>query len=170
MASTRIRPATRADVPRLTEIYNHYVRETPITFDVQEWSVERRRSDWFEHYAETGRYRLLVVEEDGDPRGFASTSRFRPKAAYDPTVETTIYIDRTATGRGLGRLLYAELFESIRDEDIHTLLAGITLPNPASVALHESFGFQKVAHFTENGRKLGRLWDVIWLERRMENP
>lgn len=168
MSSARIRSATLADLPRLTEIYNYYVRETPITFDVEEWSVEERRRGWFAHYAATGRHQLLVAEEDGEVRGYTSTSRFRPKAAYDPSVEVTIYLDPSATGRGLGRLLYTELLERMRREDVHRLLAGVTLPNPASLALHERLGFTRVAHFTEIGRKLGRYWDVVWLERILE--
>ena len=88
--TVRIRPANRADLPRLTEIYNHYVIHTPVTFDVEPYTVERRAA-WFEQFALTGRYRLVVAEEDGLVLGYAGTTRFRPKAAYDTTVETTVY-------------------------------------------------------------------------------
>lgn len=168
MSVPRIRTPTLADLPRLTDIYNGYVRDTPITFDIEPWSVERRRTDWFDHYAETGRHQLLVVEEAGEVRGYATSSMFRPKAAYDTTVEATIYLAADATGRGLGRSLYTELLDRLRTEDVRRILAGITIPNDASVALHERFGFTQVAHFTECGRKFDRYWDVIWLEKKME--
>lgn len=168
MSAPRIRPAAPADLPRLTDIYNDYVRDSPITFDIEPWSVERRRTEWFDHYAETGRHQLLVAEEAGEVRGYATSSRFRPKAAYDTTVEATIYLAGNAKGRGLGRSLYEDLFDRLRTEDVHRVLAGITVPNDASVALHQRFGFTSVAHFTECGRKFDRYWDVIWLEKKME--
>ena len=166
MSDRRIRTATLADLPRLTDIYNHYVRETPITFDIEEWSVERRRTDWFEHYAESGRHQLLVAIAGDEICGYASASQFRPKEA-DTTVEISAYLAPQFTGQGLGRALYDTLFARLDGEDVHRALAGITLPNPASLALHGHFGFTQAAHFTENGRKLGRYWDVVWLEKKM---
>ena len=100
--TVRIRPANRADLPRLTEIYNHYVIHTPVTFDVEPYTVERRVA-WFEQFALTGRYRLVVAEEEGLVLGYAGTTRFRPKAAYDTTVETTVYSSHEAVGKGIGR-------------------------------------------------------------------
>jgi phosphinothricin acetyltransferase len=166
MTSSHIRPALRADLPRLTEIYNHYVVNTAITFDIEPFTVEQRAS-WFALHAETGRYRLLVAEEAGQVVGYASTGSFRDKRAYETTVETSIYCAPEVAGRGLGTRLYAALFESLRGEDVHRALAGITLPNPASVALHQRFGFVEAARFNENGRKLDRYWDVVWLEKRL---
>ncbi len=169
MPDSRIRTATLADLPRLTAVYNHYVRETPITFDIQEWSVERRRAEWFEHYAETGRHQLLVAENGGEVCGYASSSQFRGKEAYDTTVEISVYLAPESTGRGLGRALYAALLDRLRNEDVHRALAGITIPNEPSLALHRRFGFTEVAHFTQTGRKQSRYWDVVWLEKKMEN-
>ena len=166
MEPISIRHAASADLPRLTEIYNYYIRETAITFDVEEYAVEKRRA-WFEQFAETGRHQLLIAEVGGQVVGYAGTTLFRPKRAYDPSVEMTVYVDRHATGRGIGAALYAELFPRLAKEDVHRALAGITIPNPASIALHLRFGFQQVAHFTENGRKLGRYWDVVWLEKEI---
>jgi phosphinothricin acetyltransferase len=164
MNAILIRMATNGDLPRLTEIYNYYVVNTPVTFDVEPYTVERRAT-WFQQFAPTGRYRLLVAEESGGVVGYAGTTRFRPKAAYDTTVETTVYCDLSAAGKGIGRRLYAALFEAIAGEDIHRILAGYTLPNPASAALHQRFGFKPVGTFSENGRKFGRYWDVMWTER-----
>jgi phosphinothricin acetyltransferase len=164
MTGLRIRPAERGDLPRLTEIYNYYVLNSPVTFDVEPYTVERREA-WFAQFAPTGRYRLLVAETSGCVVGYAGTSRFRPKAAYDTTVETTIYCAPDAVGKGIGRQLYSTLFETVRGEDIHRFVAGYALPNPATAAIHERFGFKVVGIFHEVGRKFGKYWDVCWVER-----
>jgi len=164
MTDFSIRAATRADLPRLTEIYNYYVIHTPVTFDIEPYTFERRAA-WFSQFGDSGRYRLLVAEERGIILGYAGTTRFRPKAAYETTVETTIYCAPEAVGKRIGSRLYAALFESLEGEDIRMIVAGYTLPNPASAALHERFGFRRVGVFTENGRKFGRFWDVAWNER-----
>jgi phosphinothricin acetyltransferase len=164
MSEVRIRPAARADLPRLTEIYNYYVVNTPVTFDVEPYTVERREA-WFAQFGAVGRYRLLVAESDGEVSGYAGTTRFRPKAAYETTVETTIYCAPDAAGKGIGTRLYAALFETLRGEDIHRFVAGYALPNPATAAIHARFGFQVVGVFSENGRKFGKYWDVCWVER-----
>jgi phosphinothricin acetyltransferase len=159
-----IRPAERGDLPRLTEIYNHYIVHTPITFDIEPYTVERR-SAWFEQFAADGRHRLLVAESAGEVVGYAGTTRFRPKAAYETTVETTIYCSHEVHGKGIGGRLYAALFAAIGGEDICRIVAGYTMPNPASAALHARFGFQPIGVFSEVGRKFGRFWDVAWNER-----
>lgn len=107
----------------------------------------------------------MVAEENGLVLGYAGTMRFRPKAAYETTVETTIYCAQEATGKGVGSVLYGALFEAIQDEDIHRIVGGYTLPNPASAALHARFGFKPIGTFTQVGRKFGRYWDVAWNER-----
>lgn len=146
------------------EIYNHYVLNTPVTFDLEPYTVERRMT-WFEQFSTTGRYRLLVAEDQDRVIAYAGTTRFRVKPAYDTTVETTIYCAPESVGRGLGSRLYSALFEAIHDEDIHRIVGGYTLPNRGSEALHERFGFVMVGVFRENGRKFGRYWDVAWTER-----
>ena len=165
MTSIGVRPATADDVPRMTEIYNHYVVHTPTTFDTEPFTVEQRR-EWFGHYATNGRHRLLVAEDPSDVVGYTSTSRFHPRAAYDTTVETTILCAPEATGRGIGSLLYTALFDAISDEDIHLVLALITLPNDASCRIHEKFGFTLATVLPEVGRKFGAYHDVAWYARR----
>ena len=131
---------------------------------MEPYTIEGRQS-WFAQFAATGRYRLLVAEESGIVLGYTGTTRFRPKAAYETTVETTIYCDPNATGKGIGTRLYAALFEALRGEDIHRFVAGYALPNPATAAIHSRFGFKVVGVFSENGRKFGKYWDVCWVER-----
>jgi phosphinothricin acetyltransferase len=164
MTST-IRPAAIEDLPALTAIYNHYVVHTAITFDLQPFAPEQRRP-WFDDHAAAGRHRLLVAAgADGSCLGYATTSRWRPKAAYDTTVESSVYCHPEAAGRGVGSALYAALFEAIAHEDVHRIVAGISLPNAASVRLHERFGFAPVGVFHAVGRKFDRYWDVAWYER-----
>jgi len=161
-----IRPATLSDLPALTEIYNYYIAHTTITFDLQPFEPDDRRA-WFDDHSSTGRHRLLVAEEEGSGvLGYATTSRWRPKAAYDTTVESSVYCRPDAVGRGIGGTLYSALFESIGGEDVHRIVAGISQPNPASVALHLRFGFRQVGTFSSVGRKFGRYWDVAWFERK----
>jgi len=164
MNETRIRTAERRDLARITEIYNYYVLNTPVTFDVEPYTVEGREA-WFTQFSATGRHRLIVAEENGIVMGFAGTTRFRPKAAYETTVETTVYCAPEAIGKGLGKRLYAELFVLLKDEDIHRFIAVYVLPNPATEALHRRFGFRVVGVLSENGRKFGKYWDVCWVER-----
>lgn len=159
-----IRRAEPGDAAALAEIYNHYVRETSITFDTEPKSIEDR-AQWLSHFAPTGRYQCFVLEEAGQAVGWASSHRFRDRAAYDTTVETSIYLAPGHHGRGLGRRLYAVLFEALTREDVHRAYAGITQPNDASNRLHAALGFREVGKLEEVGRKFGRYWDVaIWLK------
>jgi phosphinothricin acetyltransferase len=167
MSQIAIRPAARGDLPRVTEIYNYYVLNTAVTFDVEPYTVEKRAA-WLDQFGATGRYRLLVAEDNGVVLGYAGTMRFRPKAAYETTVETTIYCAQDAIGKRLGTRLYEALFDALRGEDINRLVAGYTLPNDASATLHARCGFKPVGIYTEVGRKFGRYWDVQWTERALK--
>lgn len=166
MRGMLIRDATPDDLPRLTDIYNHYVIHTPTTFDLAPFSADERR-EWFARYATRGRHRLLVADDAGEVVAYTTSSRYNPRAAYDTTVEMTIICAPEAVGRGLGRALYARMFELLREEDVHLAMALITMPNDASVALHEAFGFERGMLLPEAGRKFGRWWDVLYMLRRM---
>jgi phosphinothricin acetyltransferase len=159
-----VRPATADDLPALNEIYNQYVAEAHYTFDLEPMAIEARR-EWFSHYGERGRHRLLVAISDGGVIGYACSSQFRTKPAYETSVETSVYLAPDTVGRGAGSRLYERLFHALEGEDVHRAYAGIALPNPASIGLHERFGFKRVGHFTEQGRKFGRYWDVAWYEK-----
>ena len=171
MTPILVRPATEDDLPALTDIYNHYVVTTPITFDLQPLTVDDRRA-WFVEHSHGGRHRLLVATGDhvgnvgrGEAVGYASSSRFRPKPAYDTTVECSVYCRADVVRRGIGTALYRALFEQLKEEDINRIVAGVTLPNPASIALHERCGFRQVGTLSSVGRKFDRYWDVAWFER-----
>jgi phosphinothricin acetyltransferase len=164
MDEVAVRAGRRADLPALTDLYNHYVVNTAITFDLDPFTVDDRAA-WFAHYGSTGPHRLVVAAAGDTAVGYATSSPFRPKAAYETSVETSVYCHPDFTGRGIGPMLYAALFEALRGEDLRRACAGITLPNDASVALHRRFGFREVGTHTEVGRKLGRYWDVLLMER-----
>ena len=159
-----IRPGIQSDVAPINEIYNHYVRETPITFDIDPITMAQR-TEWFSHYDVVGRHRLLVAVVDERVLGYATSSPWHARRAYETSVETSIYLAPDATGRGIGSALYSRLFEELDGEDVHRAYGGLTIPNPASIALHERFGFERVAYFTEQGRKFDRYWDVALYEK-----
>ena len=159
-----MRAATHADLSALNDIDNQYVVETHYTFDVEPMSAEAR-GEWFTHYDSAGPYRVLVAVSEGRIVGYASSSLLRPKPAYETSIETSVYLSPESVGRGAGSRLYEGLFKALEGEDIHRAYAGIALPNPASIALHERFGFKRVAHLTEQGRKFDRYWDVSWYEK-----
>lgn len=159
--SASVRRAASSDVPAITDIYNHYVRETSITFDIEEHTIERRLA-WFAQFRDTGPYQCFVAEHEGAVAGYACSTQFRPKAAYDTTVEVTIYLRPGQHGVGIGSALYQALFDALAAEDIHRAVAGITMPNDTSVSLHKKFGFVHRGSFSEVGRKFDRYWDVAW--------
>ena len=160
-----IRPARRDDLHRLVEIYNHYVEQSVSTFDTRPTSFNDRLG-WFESFSETGPFRLFVAEEGGRVLGCASSSPYRSHAAFAKTIEVGIYLDPNFLGQGIGSALYAVLFEALMREDVHVALAGIALPNDASVALHRKFGFTEVGVFHEYAMKKGGYIDSLWMERR----
>lgn len=167
MSGARVRTANADDAPALAGIYNHYVDHTAITFDVAPVSVADREQ-WIAGFSEQGRYRLRIVDEAGTVLGWACSRRFRDRAAYDPSIEVSVYLHPDAGGRGFGSLLYRTLFAALAGEDIHRAYAGITLPNDASLAIHRRFGFEDCGVMREVGRKFGRFWDVQWMEKRFD--
>ena len=108
-----------------------------------------------------------MAEADGEVRGYAYSSAYRPKAGYRHTRETTIYLAEGAQGQGLGRRMYGDLLDLLVADGIHLAVAGIALPNPASVALHRAFGFDDVGVMRGVGRKFDRWLDVLWLQKTL---
>jgi phosphinothricin acetyltransferase len=162
----KVRAATAPDLGPINDIYAHYVRETAVTFARDVPSLAERTS-WFDRHGPDRRHRVLVAEVDGGIAGWTSSGQLRARSGYETSVETSIYVAPKRTGRGIGTALYAELFRILSREDVHRAYAVMTLPNPASVALHERFGFARAGVFSEQGRKFGRYWDVAWYEKRM---
>jgi phosphinothricin acetyltransferase len=163
-----MRPAILEDLVAITDIYNYYVVHTAVTFDVRPFAPEERRG-WFDEHASTGRHRIMVaVAADDRVVGYATTSRWRPKPAYDTTVEASVYCHPEVVGKGIGTALYVALFDSILAADVYRIVAGISLPNPASIKLHERVGFQPVGVFAGVGRKFDKFWDVAWFDRPLK--
>ena len=163
----QIRAGEARDLNALVEIYNHYITETHITFDVEPFAVGAR-TQWFTQFAAAGPHRLLVAEEDGEVRGYACSTQFKPRPAYDTSVETTVYLHPGHTGKGLGRTLYGALVAELEQEQsVHRAYGGVALPNAGSVRLHEALGFRQVATYHEVGFKFGKYWDVSWFEKEV---
>ncbi|MEU9475457.1 N-acetyltransferase family protein [Streptomyces sp. NPDC048191] len=164
----QVRPGVEGDLNALTAIYNHYVRETAITFDTAIFAPEERRP-WLLSHPEDGPHRLMVATdaESQEILGYATSSPYRPKPAYVTSVEVSVYLAPDSGRRGIGTLLYEALFKALADEDVHRAYAGIAQPNEASERLHARFGFRYVGTYREVGRKFGRYWDVAWYEKEL---
>lgn len=159
-----IRHATPADAEAIRAIYAPLVRDTAISFELEVPSVaeiQRRIASVVPHAP------WLVLERGGQVVAYAYGHMWRERAAYRWTVETSIYVDGSARGRGVGRELYADLLDRLRKQGFALAIGGITLPNPASVALHERLGFRLVGVHTGCGWKMGRWWDVMFLQKEL---
>lgn len=166
MSEILIRPVEAADLPALTAIYNHYIEHSAITFDLEPKTLEQRQL-WLESFAPSGRWQCFVAEKDGEAIGWASSGKFREKAAYDTTVESTIYLKAGEGGQGVGTRLYQTLLDALAKEDVHRVIGCLTVPNEVSVALHRKLGFFYTGELHEVGRKFGRFWDVAWYEKAL---
>lgn len=155
-----IRPARPEDAPAIADIYGYYVRETAITFATVQPSPQQ-----FADQISEGRYPFLAAEEENAVIGFAYAHAYHPKEAYRWDVELTIYLRHGLEGRGAGSRLMHALLNILRRQGYLLAYSCITLPNPASLALHRRFGFTELGIFPRNGYKLGRWCDVIWLQR-----
>jgi L-amino acid N-acyltransferase YncA len=145
------------DAASICGIYNHYIRHTPTTFEEVSLAPEEMQQRIVET---TKTYPWLVCEEEGSIVGYCYGRRWRERAAYRHSVEATIYLHPSAAGRGRGSVLFDALLGDLRERKFHCVIGGVSLPNPASVALLEKFGLRQVAHFKEVGYKFGRWIDV----------
>lgn len=146
-----VRAVRSGDAAGVAHIYNHYVAASHATFELEpvDSVAMLRRID----ESLSSGYPFFVCEDNGEIVGYAYGRAFRPRPAYRHSVEVSVYIRPDNEGKGIGTRLYGSLFHKIGKGDFHVLIAGISLPNDASIALHEKFGFKKVAHFHEVGRK-----------------
>ncbi len=158
--NVRTRAATVTDCEALARIYNHYVRESVITFE----EIEIAPSEMVDRVAKIDQLSLpwLIAESEGVVVGYAYAGKWKERSAYRHAVESTVYLDANYTGRGIGTRLYGDLLTSLRATSAHTVIGGVALPNAASVALHEKLGFTKVAQFKEVGFKFERWIDVAY--------
>ncbi|MEP6634181.1 MAG: N-acetyltransferase family protein, partial [Luteimonas sp.] len=161
-----LRDADHGDAANIAAIYNRHVRETIVTFELEEVADADMRAR-IQHVQEAG-LPWLVVAHDGAVRGYAYAAPWKSRAAYARTVETSIYLDAEMSGRGHGKRLYAALIERLRIAGMHAAIGGASLPNAASAALHEALGFRHVGVFREVGHKFGRWIDVGYWQLRLE--
>lgn len=159
-----IRTCTSTDAAAIAAIYNHYVRETVVTFEETPVSAD----EMARRIVDIGtRFPWLVWTMDGTPVAYAYATAWKGRSAYRFSVECTVYVAPAEQRRGIATALYAALLADLRERGVHSVVGGIALPNPASVALHEKLGFEKVAHFAEIGRKLDRWIDVGYWQLRL---
>lgn len=153
-----IRHGNASDAASLARIYNHYVSATCITFETDPVSAKDMAARVTE--AIDSSLPWLVAEGSGDIVGYAYASKWKGRCAYRYSVESTVYVDASHTGKGIGLQLYTALITAIRALSMHAVMGGIALPNEQSIALHERLGFKKVAHFEQVGYKQNRWVDV----------
>lgn len=156
-----IRDVNIQDAEQIVNIYNYYVLNSIVTFDEFPFSEQ----DFKERIKTiSSQYPFIVFEEDHQILGYAYANMFRQKPAYNKTVETTIYLKNDVQGKHIGTELYSELLKILKDQNYHAIIGGLTLPNSASVRLHEKLGFKQVAHFKEVGFKFNTWLDVGFWE------
>ncbi len=160
-------PALPKDAEAIANIYNHYVAETIVTFEELPVSIQE-----MEHRIRkiTQSYPWLIALQDEQIVGFAFASPWKSRCAYRYSAESTVYLHPDHTCKGYGSRLYSQLLQELKSQNLHSVLAGISLPNPASIALHEKLGFDKVAHFKEVGFKFEQWIDVGYWELVLNQP
>ena len=161
----RTRLAERRDAEPLRAIYNLEVLETTVTFDLVPRSLPDQQT-WIDQHS--GGHPAIVAVDDADTvLGFASLSPFKPRAAYAPTVEDSVYVHRDGRGLGIGELLLREILSLGTDHGFHSVIARIVGGHDASIALHRKCGFEEIGCEREVGRKFGRWLDVVLMQRML---
>jgi L-amino acid N-acyltransferase YncA len=176
VAPVRVRPATAADAAACAAVYAPYVLTTAASFESEPPSEEelarriaaaQERHAWLVAEVDDGVGGVGGVAGAGGIVGYAYATDWKTRAAYRWTCETSVYVAPGAQGRGTGRALYEALLARLRDLGFRTVVAGMTLPNPASAALHATLGFRQVGALEAVGWKHGRWHDVALLERSL---
>lgn len=164
-AAPCIRLAHAEDLPAINAIYNHFVEHCTCTYQAVPETAEARLA-WFR--AHDPRHPVIVAELDDEVVGWASLNVYNQRCAYERTVENSVYVRHDRHGRGIGRALLSDLVARARFLHHHTILAGISAEQEASIAAHAALGFVKVAHFRELGFKHGQWLDVIFMQLLLE--
>lgn len=157
-----IRTATQNDAQQIVDIYNYYILNTTVTFEEEAISAKtmgERMTEVLEKYP------WLVYEQNGKIVAYAYAGAWKSRCAYRYSVETSVYLENGLSGKGIGSALYKELLSKLQTLNLHGIIGGIALPNEACIALHEKFGFEKVAHFKEVGHKFNKWIDVAYYEK-----
>ena len=164
MERATIRLATPADLPAIDTIYDYYVRTSTCTYQEEPDQPDVRR-EWFAAHGE--RYPVTVIERDCEILGWASLSPWKERSGYRFTVELSVYLRDDTRGQGLGKRLLADLVERAAELGYHAIIGGASSEQVASIRLHESLGFTRVAHFLETGFKFGKWLDVVYYQKRL---
>jgi L-amino acid N-acyltransferase YncA len=162
-----IRTADVNDAEVMLGIYRPFVLETAISFETETPSLEefqKRITEISENFP------WLVLEQEGKLIAYAYASPFKSRCAYSWSVESTVYVHKDFQRKGLGKQLYLELIDRLKEQGVVNIIGGIALPNNASVGLHESLGFKQVAQFKDVGFKLGKWWDVGYWQLQLQKP
>jgi L-amino acid N-acyltransferase len=157
-----IRLAGESDLPAINDIYNHYVFHSTCTYQNEPEPLDARHA-WFHHHG--AKHPVTVAIANGHIVGWGSLSAYHPRAAYQNTVENSVYVHHQQHRRGIGSLLLKDLIDRATNLGHHAIIAAIDGEQAGSVALHERFGFQKVGHFPQVGFKFDRWLDVVYLQR-----
>ena len=157
-----IRPADKADIRRITEIYNEAILNTTATFDT-EIKSESDRLQWFESH--DAKHPILVAEKDDQVIGYASLTRWSDRCAYDGTAEVSVYVDHNHRGKGIGKKLLEVLTAEADKAGLHNLISRISEGNLSSIHIHELFGFTHIGVMREAGKKFGKFLDVHMMQK-----
>ena len=163
-----VKKATEGDLPQILDIYNDIILNTTAVYDYKPHTLEMRKQ-WFETKKQQG-FPVFVAEEEGKILGLSSIGPFRTWAAYKYSVENSVYVAQDQRGKGIGKMLLPPIIDAARQLNMHTVIASIDASNEVSLKLHESFGFQEVAHFKQVGYKFGRWLDLKFLQLILETP
>ena len=160
-----IRASANTDAAAIANIYNFYILNSTVSFEEEPVSCEEmahRIAD-----VTTSSLPWLVAEVDNQIIGYAYATKWKARTAYKYSVEISVYLDHAHIGKGIGTKLYSALFETLKITRVNAVIGGIALPNPASIALHEAFGMEKVAHFKRIGYKFGKWIDVAYWQKEL---
>jgi len=160
-----VRAALRSDFEQITKIYNYYIEKTVITFEEDLVSSEEMINRF--EKIKNSNLPWIVAEENGTILGYAYAHLWHERSAYRFTVEPSIYLDKKAIKKGIGKTLYKELFDQLRELKIKNALSLITVPNDASIGLHEKFGFKRVGHLDDVGLKFNKWLDVEFWQLKL---
>lgn len=162
-AAFSISPAVRAQLPEILGIYNEVIRNTTAVYSDREVTLANREA-WFDSRVERG-FPVLVASDSSGVLGFGSFGEFRAWPCYRYSAEHSVHVRADSRGRGVGRTLVTALLDRAASMKMHVMIGGIDADNTVSLALHQSLGFNVVAHFREVGFKFGRWLDLKFLQR-----